>query len=42
MGFWANYKAKREHKSAMRQFEIDHANWVKDVAIFNQIRDAFE
>ena len=42
MGFWANYKAKRQHKSGLRQFEVEHADWVQDVAIFNQIRDAFE
>ena len=42
MGFWANFKAKRAHKGAQQQFEIDHLNWVRDVEIFNQIRDAFE
>ena len=42
MGFWANFKAKRAHKSAQQQFEFDHANWVRDVEIFNQIRDAFD
>jgi hypothetical protein len=42
MGFWSNLKAKREHKSAARQFEVDHADWVRDVEIFNTIRDAFE
>ena len=42
MGFWSNLKAKREHKSAVRQFEVDHADWTKDVEIFNTIRDAFE
>ena len=41
MGFWSNLKAKREHKSAVRQFEVDHADWTKDVEIFNTIRDAF-
>jgi hypothetical protein len=42
MGFWANFKAKRAHKSAQQQFEIDHFNWDRDVEIFNTIRDAFE
>lgn len=42
MGFWANYTAKRDHKRAMRQYQLEHADWVRDVAIFNKIRDAFE
>ena len=42
MGFWSNLKAKRAHKAAARQFEVDYENWVSDVEIFNTIRDAFE
>ena len=42
MGFWADFKAKRAHKKALKQFQIDHANWVRDVEIFKKIRAAFE
>lgn len=41
MGFWANFTAKREYKKALRQYQVDHGNWVRDVEIFNQIRAAF-
>jgi hypothetical protein len=42
MGFWANYKVKSAHKKALRQYANDHADWVRDVAIFTTIRAAFE
>jgi hypothetical protein len=42
MGFWANYKVKSAHKKALRQYALDHADWVRDVAIFTTIRAAFE
>jgi hypothetical protein len=42
MGFWANYKVKSAHKKALRQYALDHADWVRDVEIFNTIRAAFE
>jgi hypothetical protein len=42
MGFWSNFKVKSAHKKAMRQYALDHADWVRDVEIFNTIRAAFE
>lgn len=42
MSFWDRFKAKREFKRSMRQYQLNHRDWVKDIAIFNQIRDAFE
>ncbi|GBL31685.1 hypothetical protein EMGBS11_06700 [Actinomycetota bacterium] len=41
MGFWANLKAKRAHKSALREYEITYADWERDVEIFTKIKEAF-
>jgi len=41
MGFWANLKAKRAHKSAVRAYEINYADWERDVEIFTKIKEAF-
>ena len=41
MGFWANLKAKRAHKSALREYEISYADWERDVEIFTKIKEAF-
>ena len=42
MGFWADRKAKREFKSAMSDYEYQHAKWAGDIEIFNKIKGAFE
>ena len=41
MGFWTNLKAKRAHKSALREYEISYADWERDVEIFTKIKEAF-
>jgi hypothetical protein len=41
MGFWANLKAKRAHKRALREYEISYADWQRDVEIFTKIKEAF-
>ena len=41
MGFWANLKAKRAHKSALSEYEINYADWERDVEIFTKIKEAF-
>ena len=42
MGFWADRKAKRVFKDAMRGYEFDHAKWAHDIEIFKKIKSAFE
>lgn len=42
MNFWSRLKAKRELKRAHQEYQLNHHDWVRDVAIFNHIRDAFE
>jgi len=42
MGFWVDRKAKREFKSAMSDYEYQHAKWAGDIEIFNKIKGAFE
>jgi len=42
MGFWADRKAKRTFKDAMRGYEFEHAKWAHDIEIFNKIKSAFE
>ena len=41
MGFWANLKVKRAHKSALSEYEINYADWERDVEIFTKIKEAF-
>ena len=41
MGFWANLKAKRAHKRALREYEVSYADWQRDVEIFTKIKEAF-
>ena len=42
MGFWADRKAKKAFKSAMSDYEYQHAKWAGDIEIFNKIKGAFE
>ena len=42
MGFWANHKVKKAYKRAQAQYEIDYANWKRDIAIFTKIEQAFD
>lgn len=42
MGFWQDRKAKREFKSAMGNYEFEHATWARDIEIFTKIKSAFE
>jgi len=42
MSWWSELKAKRALKKALKQFEIDKAEWQRDVEIFKKIEAAFE
>jgi hypothetical protein len=42
MGFWADRKAKKAFKSALSDYEYQHAKWAGDIEIFNKIKAAFE
>ena len=41
MGFWADLKAKRALKKALKEYEQNHADWQRDVEIFKKIEEAF-
>jgi hypothetical protein len=41
MSWWAEHKAKRALKKALVVYELDHANWQRDVEIFKKIEAAF-
>ena len=42
MGFWSDFKAKRALKSATKQYQLEYADWQRDVEIFKKIETAFE
>ena len=42
MGFWSDFKAKRALKSATKQYQLEYADWQRDVEIFKDIEAAFE
>ena len=42
MGFWSDFKAKRALKSATKQYQLEYADWQRDVEIFKDIETAFE
>ena len=41
MSWWAERKAKRALKKALAQYELDYADWQRDVEIFKKIEAAF-
>ena len=41
MSWWADFKAKRALKRALDQYELNHADWQRDVEIFKKIEAAF-
>ena len=41
MSFWSDFKAKRALKKALSQFQLDYANWQRDIEIFKKIEAAF-
>jgi hypothetical protein len=41
MSWWAERKAKRALKRALDQYELDYADWQRDVEIFKKIEAAF-
>ena len=42
MGFWANQKAKRAYKNAFNDYQLNYADWKRDIEIFTKIKDAFD
>jgi len=42
MGFWANQKAKRAYKSSLSEYQLNYADWKRDIEIFTNIKAAFE
>lgn len=42
MRFWANQKVKREYKSALSEYQLNYADWKRDIEIFTKIKAAFE
>ncbi len=42
MSFWSDFKAKRALKSAVKQYQLEYADWQRDVEIFKKIETAFE
>lgn len=42
MGFWANHKAKKAYKHAMNQYQLNYADWKRDIEIFTKIQAAFD
>ena len=42
MGFWANQKAKRAYKNALNDYQLNYADWKRDIEIFTKIKDAFD
>ncbi len=42
MSWWSDFTAKRALKKALKIYEIDHADWRRDVEIFKKIETAFE
>ena len=41
MSWWSDFKAKRALNKALDQYELDHADWNRDVEIFKKIEAAF-
>ena len=39
---WSDFKAKRALKSATKQYQLEYADWQRDVEIFKDIEAAFE
>jgi len=42
MGFWANQKVKRAYKNALGEYQLNYADWKRDIEIFTKIKTAFE
>jgi hypothetical protein len=42
MGFWANQKVKRAYKNALGEYQLNYADWKRDIEIFTKIKAAFE
>ena len=42
MSWWSEFKAKRALKKALNVYELEHAEWQRDVEIFKKIEAAFE
>ena len=41
MSWWSDFKAKRALKSAVNQYQLEYADWQRDVEIFKKIEAAF-
>ena len=41
MSWWAEQKAKRALKKALKVYELEHTEWQRDVEIFKKIESAF-
>ena len=41
MSWWAEQKAKRALKKALKVYELEHTEWQRDVEIFKKIEAAF-
>ena len=42
MGFWANQKVKRAYKNALGEYQLNYADWKRDIEIFTKVKAAFE